>query len=206
MALSPSRSKKINNKDRNFKLLKTCQKKLCAFVDKAISNSMSRLLTSAVIIGTAFLPYNASAAEEKASQLPAVTVVGGGSTGAYNSTESSYYKLSGPLVNTPKTVSIVTRQLMDDQGITKVSDALRNVPGVSLAAGEARNQGDNINIRDFSARGDFFIDGREISEVIFAIRLILKPLRFYKALLRLYLVLYNSVNDINYQKTIANYF
>ena len=63
------------------------------------------------------------------------------------------------MVNTPKTVSIVTRRLMDDQGITKVSDALRNVPGVSLAAGEARNQGDNINIRGFSARGDFFIDG-----------------------------------------------
>ncbi len=48
-------------------------------VDKAISNSMSRLLKSTAIIGATFPPYNASAAEEKATQLPTVTLVGGGS-------------------------------------------------------------------------------------------------------------------------------
>ena len=87
--------------------------------DKTLSNSMSRLLTSTAIIGTAFLPYNSSAAEEKATQLPTVTVVGSGSSGAYNATESSYYKLSGPLVNTPKTVSTVTRQLMMIKALQK---------------------------------------------------------------------------------------
>jgi hypothetical protein len=55
------------------------EKKFTPLADKTLSNSMSRLLTSTAIIGTAFLPYNASAAEEKATQLPTVTVVGGGS-------------------------------------------------------------------------------------------------------------------------------
>ena len=38
-------------------------------------------------------------------------------------------------------------------------DALRNVPGISLAAGEAGAQGDNLTIRGFTARNDIFLDG-----------------------------------------------
>ena len=122
-------------------------------------NSLSRLLTSTVIFGAALMPNTLDAKETEATELPTVSVVESNSDERYNSTESSYYKLNGPLVNAPKTVSTVTRQLMDDQGVTTVSGALRNVPGVSLAAGEGGNQGDNLNIRGFSARNDFFIDG-----------------------------------------------
>jgi catecholate siderophore receptor len=49
--------------------------------------------------------------------------------------------------------------LIEDQGITQTRDALRNVPGVSLGAGEAGAQGDNLTLRGFSARNDFFLDG-----------------------------------------------
>jgi catecholate siderophore receptor len=38
-------------------------------------------------------------------------------------------------------------------------DALRNVTGVSLAAGEGGSQGDNLTLRGFSARNDFYLDG-----------------------------------------------
>ncbi len=36
---------------------------------------------------------------------------------------------------------------------------MRNVPGISLAAGEAGAQGDNLTIRGFTARNDIFLDG-----------------------------------------------
>ena len=36
---------------------------------------------------------------------------------------------------------------------------LRNVAGISLAAGEGGAQGDNLTIRGFTARNDLFIDG-----------------------------------------------
>jgi catecholate siderophore receptor len=36
---------------------------------------------------------------------------------------------------------------------------MRNVPGVSLAAGEGSQQGDNLSIRGFNAQNDFFLDG-----------------------------------------------
>jgi len=126
---------------------------------KAKNNPLSRLLTSTVIFSISTLsPYNLEAKENE-TELPTVSVIESNSDDRYNSNESSYYKLNQKLVNTPRTVSTVTRQLMDDQGATTVSAALRNVPGVSLAAGEASSQGDNVSIRGFSARNDYFIDG-----------------------------------------------
>ena len=43
--------------------------------------------------------------------------------------------------------------------MTTLRDALRNVAGISLAAGEGSAQGDNLTIRGFTARNDLFIDG-----------------------------------------------
>lgn len=123
----------------------------------------SRFLTTTALISAAFFPNSANAASaknnEEAKQLPTVTVVDSQESGGYQATESSNNKITGPLRDAPRTVTTVTRQLMDDQGVTRVSDALRNVPGVSLAAGEGGNQGDNLMIRGFSARNDFFVDG-----------------------------------------------
>ncbi len=43
--------------------------------------------------------------------------------------------------------------------MTTLRDALRDVPGVSLAAGEGGQQGDNLSIRGFNAQNDFYLDG-----------------------------------------------
>ncbi len=119
---------------------------------------MKQFVTT-TILGTVLLPLASEAKEENAKQLPTVTVIDNRYDENYSSSESSNYKITGPLRNAPRSVTTVTRQLMDDQGVTKVSDALRNVPGISLAAGEGGNQGDNLMIRGFSARNDFFVDG-----------------------------------------------
>ncbi len=58
-----------------------------------------------------------------------------------------------------QSVSVVPRQLLDDEGVTSLRDALRDVPGVSLAAGEGGQQGDNLSIRGFNAQDDFYLDG-----------------------------------------------
>ena len=48
---------------------------------------------------------------------------------------------------------------MAEQNTTTLRDALRNVAGISIAAGEGGAQGDNLTIRGFSARNDLYIDG-----------------------------------------------
>ena len=68
-------------------------------------------------------------------------------------------KFTEPLIETPQSVSVVPEYVMQDQGLSTLRDALRDVPGISLAAGEAGAQGDNLTIRGFTARNDIFLDG-----------------------------------------------
>ena len=68
-------------------------------------------------------------------------------------------KYPQPLLDTAQSIDVVPRQIIDDQGATTLRDTLRNVAGISLAAGEGGAQGDNLTIRGFSARNDIFLDG-----------------------------------------------
>ena len=80
------------------------------------------------------------------------------STG-YQTNMPSLTKLSQPLLDTPQSISVIPKALIDDKGITTLRDALRDVPGVSLAAGEGGQQGDNLSIRGFNAQNDIYLDG-----------------------------------------------
>ena len=80
-------------------------------------------------------------------------------TASVPSLSASLPKFQAPLLNTPQTIDVVTQQTMTQQGVTMLRDSLRNVAGISLAAGEGGAQGDNLTIRGFTARNDLFIDG-----------------------------------------------
>ena len=54
---------------------------------------------------------------------------------------------------------MISEQLLKDQGATRLQDALRNVPGITLNSGEGAARGDTVNLRGFSAFNDFFLDG-----------------------------------------------
>ena len=68
-------------------------------------------------------------------------------------------KLGEPALNAPQSVTVIGSELIASQGATRLEDALRNVPGITLNAGEGAARGDTVNIRGFSAFNDFFIDG-----------------------------------------------
>jgi catecholate siderophore receptor len=68
-------------------------------------------------------------------------------------------KFTETLTETPQTISVIPQQVLQDQGTSTLRDALRNVAGISLAAGEGGAQGDNLTIRGFTARNDIFLDG-----------------------------------------------
>ncbi|HTX48403.1 MAG TPA: TonB-dependent siderophore receptor [Caulobacteraceae bacterium] len=61
--------------------------------------------------------------------------------------------------DTPQSVNVVPLQILEQQASTRLEDALKNVPGITLNAGEGAARGDTINIRGFSAFNDFFLDG-----------------------------------------------
>jgi catecholate siderophore receptor len=68
-------------------------------------------------------------------------------------------KFTEPLLETAQSVTVVPNFVIKDEGVSTLRDTLRNVPGISLAAGESGAQGDNLTIRGFTARNDIFLDG-----------------------------------------------
>ena len=64
-----------------------------------------------------------------------------------------------PLLDTAQTVNVVPQYILQEQAATGLRDGLRNVPGISLAAGEGGAQGDTLTIRGFNARNDIYLDG-----------------------------------------------
>jgi catecholate siderophore receptor len=68
-------------------------------------------------------------------------------------------KFTEPLLTTAQSITVIPQFVVKDEGVTTLRDTLRNVPGISLAAGEAGAQGDNLTIRGFTARNDIFLDG-----------------------------------------------
>lgn len=69
-------------------------------------------------------------------------------------------KYTEPLRDTPQTITIIPKAVMEEQGATTLRDVLRNVTGLTMTAGEGGTPaGDNLTLRGFSARNDIFIDG-----------------------------------------------
>ncbi len=74
--------------------------------------------------------------------------------------ESRNNRLTEPLRDTPRSVTVVPRQVIDDSGAQTFREIVRTQPGVTLGTGEGGNAfGDRIFIRGFDARNDVYIDG-----------------------------------------------
>ncbi|MDP2247898.1 MAG: TonB-dependent receptor, partial [Nitrosomonadales bacterium] len=59
----------------------------------------------------------------------------------------------------PQAVTTVTHQLMHDQQIGSLKEALRNVSGLTFNAAEGGRAGDNMMLRGFYTFGDIYLDG-----------------------------------------------
>jgi catecholate siderophore receptor len=121
------------------------------------------------LFGAAVLPLHAQTAETTEIELPDGSRVKSralkevqvtGKTVPFKAHESSTgMKGSAPLRDIPQTVNVVPQAVIESQGAINVSDALRNVAGITLASGEGGFRGDNISIRGFAARTDRYVDG-----------------------------------------------
>lgn len=131
--------------------------------------SSPRLLASAigVAITATSAAHMAQAAESTEGKtqsnsisLGATTVTGEQTQEAYQTEKASSPKYTAPLIDTPRSITVIPQQLIKDTAATSLQDALRTVPGVTFGAGEGGNpQGDRPFIRGFDAQGDTYLDG-----------------------------------------------
>lgn len=66
-------------------------------------------------------------------------------------------KTDTPLRDVPQSVTVVTRDLIADQGMQNMADVVRTVPGIGMAQGEGNR--DAPIFRGNSSTSDFFVDG-----------------------------------------------
>lgn len=66
-------------------------------------------------------------------------------------------KTDTPLIDVPQSVSVITAEQVEDQGLDGLGDVLRYVPGVTVGQGEGNR--DQITLRGQNTTADFFIDG-----------------------------------------------
>lgn len=125
--------------------------------------ALSAALTSPAYAQTATpAPGNAGAADSDVV-LQQVNVQGKGDNQAkegYKVNKSSNEKLTAPLLDTPRTVTVITQKQMEERGQNSIADVLRTTPGVTLGTGEGGNpMGDRPFIRGYEASTDMSIDG-----------------------------------------------
>ncbi len=78
----------------------------------------------------------------------------------YKADRLSSSKFSEPVLNTPRSVTILTKEALEDRGATTLKEIGRSTAGVTLGSGEGGNAfGDIFFIRGFNARNDIFVDG-----------------------------------------------
>ncbi|WP_342363286.1 TonB-dependent siderophore receptor [Terrarubrum flagellatum] len=78
----------------------------------------------------------------------------------YKVNRSASQKLTQPLLDTPRTITTIPKEVISDKGATSFRELMRTTPGVTLGTGEGGNAyGDRVFIRGFDARNDFYVDG-----------------------------------------------
>jgi len=132
------------------------------------------ILVSALALGTAFPALaqqatppatNQAGAKQSGTQpvdLPAASVEG--EVPAPENTLTApvgINRIPGTVQDTPQMINVITQEQMREQGVTTLDQALRNVPGITLAIGEGGGgmNGDQFRIRGLEAKGDIYTDG-----------------------------------------------
>lgn len=74
--------------------------------------------------------------------------------------ELSIDQATAPILDTPRTINVVTEETLERTASYSFEEALRTVPGITLGAGEGGTAaGDIPLIRGVDATGDVFVDG-----------------------------------------------
>lgn len=74
---------------------------------------------------------------------------------------SPSYKFTAPLLDTPRSITVIPEQLIKEKNVTSFADALRSVPGITFLGGDAaaNPSADRPVIRGFESRNSIFVDG-----------------------------------------------
>ena len=92
--------------------------------------------------------------------LPEIKVEGTSTAAESNNMHKLDIELySAPIQDIPQAIDVIDKEQLQSQSITRLQDALKNVPGITLNSGEGGAHGDNVNLRGLVVQNGFFMDG-----------------------------------------------
>ena len=122
------------------------------------------LKTVGLVLASGLITLTTSAyAEDETIELDTIQVLGEKESDTrpvkgYNAKKSSSStRTDTPLRDTPQSISVIPQDLIKDQSIQSISQAVQYVPGVQAAQGEGNR--DALVFRGNATTGDFFLDG-----------------------------------------------
>ncbi|AZP13793.1 TonB-dependent siderophore receptor [Undibacterium parvum] len=98
-----------------------------------------------------------SAAAPAANSLPEVSVNAKPEASYSVKRSTAATKTDTPLLDTPQAVTVISKELIRDQAMQSMADAIRYVPGIVTAQGEGNR--DTAVFRGNSSTADFYVDG-----------------------------------------------
>ena len=102
---------------------------------------------------------NAPPPADGEGQLAPIHVSGQADNG-FKTDHASDVKFTAPLIDTPRSVSVIPQELIESTGAATLTEALRTVPGITFGAGEGGNPlGDRPFLRGYDTQGSLFVDG-----------------------------------------------
>ncbi|MEG2359658.1 TonB-dependent receptor [Acinetobacter sp.] len=125
----------------------------------AFIKTRKKIVSSAIASSLSMIAVNAFA-QDQVTQLETIHQDVAAEQQSLKVDKSANAKFVAPLLDTPKSVSVISKQLIEDTQVTTLSDALRTVPGITLGAGEGGNpNGDRPFIRGYNSESSMYIDG-----------------------------------------------
>ena len=130
--------------------------------DKLPQLSLTSLAINSALAGTLFLTETA-VAQSNTVELPVVNVTAKAVSDTqpvkgYSAKQSSAStRTDTELHDTPQSITVIPQDLIKDQSIQSISQAVQYVPGVQAAQGEGNR--DQLILRGNATTGDFFLDG-----------------------------------------------
>ncbi|RJL74292.1 TonB-dependent receptor [Acinetobacter radioresistens] len=125
----------------------------------AFIKTRKKIVSSAIVSSLSVMAGHA-VAQDQVAQLETIHSQATTEQQSLKVDQSANSKFIAPLLDTPKSVSIISNQLIEDTKVTTLSDALRTVPGITLGAGEGGNpNGDRPFIRGYNSESSMYVDG-----------------------------------------------
>jgi catecholate siderophore receptor len=126
--------------------------------DNLMKFLMASASVAAMILGTGpVLAADGDMASADQCEDCRTIIVTGASTDYVASSIDTATKTDTPLIDVPQSITVITREQLDDQSHRSIGDVLRYVPGTTVGQGEGNR--DQITLRGQNTTADFFLDG-----------------------------------------------